>query len=551
MGRASPATPSPTSTNLPSRTRTLAFWDSDPNTASPHASVISSRVGKGAPVSVPRRGLGPGGGGGGGGPAGGRGTGGDGAGRRPAAGRRLRGRGGHRRRVRRGTVSRVLGSGGAGRSARLPLGCRWPRSRAGRRRRLTAGTAPAASARSRRSMRWRRAAGETSDSGRHRRTSDTSSSTRGSGASRMATSASPSSSMALTAAARPSRAIWASTRARSSSGRPTRLRDTVARKAWRRRSSSSTASCRGSWPAPTRSATAASARPTSCSQRASISSSVEGPTSSMPPAAATWSSLDRASRADPAPRLATSSMTSSGMSSPASWATHRRWSARTSVDSRRNSKCWVRLRMVGSTFWGSVVARTKITCPGRLLQGLEQGVRGLGGQHVDLVDDVHLPPPGRAQVRPGDQVAHGVDPPVGGGVELDDVEGPALGDLGARRADAAGLAVEGVHAVQGLGQDAGAGRLARAPGAAEQVGVGDPVVPDGVAERVADVVLAPDVGEALGPEPPVERLEGHRSDVTPWVRLSAQAWRQCAARRENVHRSTQRPGWTAAHGSTR
>ena len=32
--------------------------------------------------------------------------------------------------------------------------------------------------------------------------------------------------------------------------------------------------------------------------------------------------------------------------------------------SSRNSKCWVRLRMVGSTFWGSVVARTKTTWAG-------------------------------------------------------------------------------------------------------------------------------------------------------------------------------------------
>ena len=32
--------------------------------------------------------------------------------------------------------------------------------------------------------------------------------------------------------------------------------------------------------------------------------------------------------------------------------------------SRRNSKCWVRLRMVGSTFCGSVVARTKTTWAG-------------------------------------------------------------------------------------------------------------------------------------------------------------------------------------------
>ena len=31
---------------------------------------------------------------------------------------------------------------------------------------------------------------------------------------------------------------------------------------------------------------------------------------------------------------------------------------------RRNSKCWVRLRMVGRTFWGSVVASTKMTWAG-------------------------------------------------------------------------------------------------------------------------------------------------------------------------------------------
>ena len=32
--------------------------------------------------------------------------------------------------------------------------------------------------------------------------------------------------------------------------------------------------------------------------------------------------------------------------------------------SSRNSKCWVRLRMVGSTFCGSVVASTKMTWAG-------------------------------------------------------------------------------------------------------------------------------------------------------------------------------------------
>ncbi len=34
------------------------------------------------------------------------------------------------------------------------------------------------------------------------------------------------------------------------------------------------------------------------------------------------------------------------------------------ADSRRNSKAWVRLRMVGRTFCGSVVASTKTTWAG-------------------------------------------------------------------------------------------------------------------------------------------------------------------------------------------
>ena len=56
-----------------------------------------------------------------------------------------------------------------------------------------------------------------------------------------------------------------------------------------------------------------------------------------------------------------------------------------------------------------------------------------------------------------------------------------------------------VHAVQALGEDPGDRRLADAAGAAEEVGVGDPVQPDRVAERLDDVVLADDVLEPLGP----------------------------------------------------
>ena len=64
---------------------------------------------------------------------------------------------------------------------------------------------------------------------------------------------------------------------------------------------------------------------------------------------------------------------------------------------------------------------------GGLLQGFEQGVGGGRGQHVDLVDDVDLPPARRPQGGVGDELPHGVDTVVGGGVQLVDVERRAPG----------------------------------------------------------------------------------------------------------------------------
>ena len=52
-----------------------------------------------------------------------------------------------------------------------------------------------------------------------------------------------------------------------------------------------------------------------------------------------------------------------------------RWSRSSSCESSVNSKCWVRDRIVGSTFCGSVVASTNTTCARRLLERLQQRVR--------------------------------------------------------------------------------------------------------------------------------------------------------------------------------
>ncbi len=150
---------------------------------------------------------------------------------------------------------------------------------------------------------------------------------------------------------------------------------------------------------------------------------------------------------------------------------------------------------------------------GRLLQGLEQGVGGGRREHVDLVDDVDLPPARRPESGVGDQFAHGVDAVVRRGVQLVDVERRPPGDLDAGIADPTGFTPVGRRAVEGLGQNACRRRLARTPGSAEEVGVAHPVVAHGVAQGQTDVFLTEHLREPLRAEPPVERLVRSRCRV--------------------------------------
>src|SRR5205085_8729807 len=92
-----------------------------------------------------------------------------------------------------------------------------------------------------------------------------------------------------------------------------------------------------------------------------------------------------------------------------------------------------------------------------------------------------------------------VDSAVGGGVDLDQVEGRTCRDLDAGVAFVAGLRHVGAaaQAVDRLGQQARAGRLASAAGAAEEVSVGHPVGGDGALPAARDGLLTDQVGEGL------------------------------------------------------
>ena len=105
-----------------------------------------------------------------------------------------------------------------------------------------------------------------------------------------------------------------------------------------------------------------------------------------------------------------------------------------------------------------------------LFEGLEQRIAGGSREHVRLVQDVDAARPGsgrnRSHIHP--YLPYVLDLVVGGGVELDHIEGRAVSDLAARVAGVAGLAVgPEVGAVEGLGDEAGDGRLAGAARAGE------------------------------------------------------------------------------------
>ncbi len=148
----------------------------------------------------------------------------------------------------------------------------------------------------------------------------------------------------------------------------------------------------------------------------------------------------------------------------------------------------------------------------RLLQRLEQRVERAGGQHVHLVDDVDLVLRQRRRVLDLlAQIANLVHAVVAGRVDLHHVHA-VFGLKGAADlAFAAGVAVLGIQAVDGLGEHLGGAGLAGSAGAAEQIGVGDAAGGHLAAKRLGDGVLTADFGKRSRTPRPVKHLIAQES----------------------------------------
>ena len=146
----------------------------------------------------------------------------------------------------------------------------------------------------------------------------------------------------------------------------------------------------------------------------------------------------------------------------------------------------------------------------RLLHDLQQGVEGRDGEHVHLVDDIHLvlaDAGGIGGLVP--QIPDTVHAVVGGGVDLHHVQDGAVVHPPADLALAAGISLLAVGTVHRLGKDLGAGGLAGSPGAGEQIGMADAAGAKLILQRRHDGLLAHHILKPHGPPFAVKRTICH------------------------------------------
>ncbi len=146
----------------------------------------------------------------------------------------------------------------------------------------------------------------------------------------------------------------------------------------------------------------------------------------------------------------------------------------------------------------------------RLFQGFQKGVGSLIGEHVGFVNDINLAPAlGGGKVNLVPNLTDVLNAPVAGRIHLYGIHKALFIGGAAHGAGIAGVAFLGVKAIDRLGDDPGGSGFSGAPGAAEQVGMGNPTLHYGLPQGASHVFLAYQVAEAARPPFPVIDLGGH------------------------------------------
>src|SRR5260370_432654 len=147
----------------------------------------------------------------------------------------------------------------------------------------------------------------------------------------------------------------------------------------------------------------------------------------------------------------------------------------------------------------------------RLLERLQQGIEGFRGQHVRLVDDVHLDLQRRRQIlHPLAQIPDLIDTAVRRRIDLDQVDGRARCNFDAVRANAARLGALAVQTIDRFRQDPGGRCLPRSANAREEIRVRDAPLLDGIPQSLGNSILPDQVAQRLGPVLEVKGLVRHQ-----------------------------------------
>ena len=157
---------------------------------------------------------------------------------------------------------------------------------------------------------------------------------------------------------------------------------------------------------------------------------------------------------------------------------------------------------------------------GRLFQRFQQRIKGRCGQHVHLVDDIHLILAGAGGVGGlVPQVADIIHAVVGGCVHLHHVQQAAVVDALADLALPAGVAIYRVQAVDRLGKNFGAGGLAGAAHAGKQIRMAHAPCGDLVFQGGHNGTLAHHILKPLGSPFAVKRTI--HGDLSPFPAFAA------------------------------
>ncbi len=144
-------------------------------------------------------------------------------------------------------------------------------------------------------------------------------------------------------------------------------------------------------------------------------------------------------------------------------------------------------------------AENKLPVGGWFFQGPEQGVKGLGGEHMNFINDEDFIRSIHGRVfYDFPQIPDFLDSPVGGTINFQYVQIPSVGNFLASIAGVTGYTIFGLGAVQGFGNNACGRGFPYAPGAREHVPLSDPILFKGIGQRPGDVILSHHILKGLG-----------------------------------------------------